>query len=275
LIVVPGVHDDNFLSSTSDLNSKLDSPILTDVPEAGSKAEGPTSTDVATEGVTSLDQMDTTAAQSIPMQSSPLSASLPYTASPISQSMKVTMTRKPTDPMFYADPYPYSLSTPGTGYFLGDTSKDDVSEEDTELDNSMSTSSTVDKDIDDKATEDFEGLELQYPPETSRAPSEMILTSDLMNDSTPAIGPIDTNSKEAEDAIGDIDPEFAEAIMSLISSQPSLKAMEGEDPFKLMGNNSVIAPDAAENMSGLVSEMSQVHLMNRVTNRELSLSLCE
>ena len=77
-------------------------------------------------------------------------------------SMLVTLTRKPTDPILVSDPYPYSLSTPGVSLI-------DPTEEDSEQDNSMSSNSTLDKDLEDKDTnsilDDADELELQYPPE--------------------------------------------------------------------------------------------------------------
>ena len=74
----------------------------------------------------------------------------------------VTLTRKPTDPILVSDPYPYSLSTPGVSLM-------DPTEEDTEQDNSISSNSTWEKDLEDKDTnsilDDADELELQYPPE--------------------------------------------------------------------------------------------------------------
>ena len=70
-----------------------------------------------------------------------------------------TLTRKSTDPILVSDPYPYSLSTPGVH----------PTEEDSEQDNSMSSNSTLEKDLEDKDTnsilDDTDELELQYPHE--------------------------------------------------------------------------------------------------------------
>ena len=77
-------------------------------------------------------------------------------------SIHVTLTRKPTDPILVSDPYPYSLSTPGVGLM-------DPIEEDSEQDNSMSSNSTWEKDMEDKDTnsilDDADEPEFQYPPE--------------------------------------------------------------------------------------------------------------
>ena len=114
-------------------------------------------------------------------------------------SMLVTLTRKPTDPILVSDPYPYSLSTPGVSLI-------DPTEEDSEQDNSMSSHSTLDKDLEDKDTnsilDDADELELQYPPE----PDVLVELND------PAAAKGEEASKIVDevaevDAHGDFDPE--------------------------------------------------------------------
>ena len=78
-------------------------------------------------------------------------------------SMHVTLIRKPTDPILVSDPYPYSLSTPGSTLM-------DPTGEDSEHDYSMSSNSTFEKDLEDKDTtnsipDDVNEPELQYPLE--------------------------------------------------------------------------------------------------------------
>lgn len=126
----------------------------------------------------------------ISMPTSPLSRDPPV-------SMHVTLTQKPTDPILVSDPYPYSLSTPGV-------SLTDPTEEDTEQDNSMSSNSTLEKDLEDKETssilDDVDELELQYP-------SELELNIGVAAKSKE-ISKIVDEVVDA-DADGDFDPEFA------------------------------------------------------------------
>ncbi|KAF8967960.1 hypothetical protein BDZ97DRAFT_1802168 [Flammula alnicola] len=103
-----------------------------------------------------------------PIRFAPISSPPPPTNNqypPI--SMGVTLTRKPRIPILMADPYPYSLSTPSTSMVY--VVHDEASEEDAGLDNSMSSNSTLEKELEEKDTasllDDAEGLELQYPPE--------------------------------------------------------------------------------------------------------------
>lgn len=96
--------------------------------------------------------------QAIPSRDGPIS---PLPSDP-PISMLVTPTRNPTDPILVSDPYPYSLSTPGVSLI-------DPTEEESEQDNSMSSNSTLERDLEDKDTnsnlDDADELELQYPLE--------------------------------------------------------------------------------------------------------------
>jgi len=127
-------------------------------------------------------------------------------------SMHVTLTRKPTDPILVSDPYPYSLSTPGVSLM-------DPTEEDTEQDNSMSSNSTLEKDLEDKDTnsilDDVDELELQYPPELNvSAAAEPEDASKFVNEVVDA------------DADGDFDLEFAATRLA----QPSVESQPVAQP---------------------------------------------
>jgi hypothetical protein len=94
-------------------------------------------------------------------------AFVPITSSAVSPlPMGVSLTR-PRVPVLMSDPYPYSLSTPHNSfaYIL----PEEGSEEETGLDNSMSSISTLEQEKDKKvsagALDDGEDLEFQYPPE--------------------------------------------------------------------------------------------------------------
>ena len=126
-------------------------------------------------------------------------------------SMLVTLTRKPTDPILVSDPYPYSLSTPGVSLI-------DPTEEDSEQDNSMSSYSTLDKDLEDKETnsilDDADELELQYPPE----PDVLVELND------PAAAKGEEASEIVDevvevDAHGDFDPESVVARLPQSSAE--------------------------------------------------------
>lgn len=139
-------------------------------------------------------------------------------------SMLVTPTRKPTDPILVSDPYPYSLSTPGVSLI-------DPIEEDSEQDNSMSSNSTLEKDLGDKDTnsipDDADGLELQYPPEPD------VLAE--LNGSAVAKG---EEARKIVDEVaevvdqGDFDPES-------VAAQSSAEAQQPANPPTI---NSTVAP---------------------------------
>ena len=92
----------------------------------------------------------------------------PIVASQPSATFKgMMLTRRPSIPVLMADPYPYSLSTPGSSIYLG---QDEMSEEDIGLDNSLSSNSTLEKEIEAARLEtnildDLDDLDFQYPPE--------------------------------------------------------------------------------------------------------------
>ena len=141
-------------------------------------------------------------------------------------TMLVTPTRKPTDPILVSDPYPYSLSTPGVSLI-------DPIEEDSEQDNSMSSNSTLEKDLEDKDTnsilDDADELELQYPPEPD------VLAE--LNGSVAAKG--EEASKIVDevadvDAHGDFDPE------SVVAHLP--QPFAEDQPANLPTIDSTVAP---------------------------------
>ena len=139
-------------------------------------------------------------------------------------SMLVALTRKSTDPILVSDPYPYSLSTPG------DSLIDPI--EDSEQDNSMSSNSTLEKDLEDKDTnsilDDADDLELQYPPEP-----DVLAELDC---------PVAAKGEEAQivdevavdDAHGDFDPE------SVVARLPQSSAED--HPANLPTIDSTVAP---------------------------------
>ena len=141
-------------------------------------------------------------------------------------SMLVTPTRKPTDPILVSDPYPYSLSTPGVSL---------VTEEDSEQDNSMSSNSTLEKDLEDKDTnsipDDADELELQYPPE----PDVLVELN----------GPVAAKAEEASKPVnkvadvvaqGDLDPE------SVVAARSPQSSPEIQQPANLPTIDSTVAP---------------------------------
>lgn len=96
-------------------------------------------------------------------------AFIPITSSstvPPPLPMGVSLTR-PRVPVLMSDPYPYSLSTPHDSFAY--LFPEEGSEEETGLDNSLSSISTLEQEKDKKgsvgALDDGEDLEFQYPPE--------------------------------------------------------------------------------------------------------------
>ena len=138
-------------------------------------------------------------------------------------SMLATLARNPTDPILVSDPYPYSLSTPGVSLI-------DPTEEDSEQDNSMSSYSTLEKDLEDKDTnsilDDTDELELQYPPEPD------VLAE--LNGPAAAKGEENVDEVADVDAHGDFDPE------SMVARLPQSSAEV--EPANLSTIDSSIAP---------------------------------
>jgi hypothetical protein len=152
-------------------------------------------------------------------------ASPPPSDPPI--SMLVTPTRKPTDPILVSDPYPYSLSTPGVSLI-------DPTEEESEQDNSMSSNSTFEKDLEDKDTNTtnsiIDELELQYPPETD-------VLAEL---NVPEVAKGDEASKIVDevadvDAHEDLDPE------SVVAACLPQSSAEVQLPENLPTSDSTVA----------------------------------
>ena len=207
-------------------------------------------------------------AAGVPVESVPYpKPSLRLGSPTISYPMNVVLTRKPTDPILYSDPYPYSLSTPGSD-FLDPTKDghDELSEEENELDNSISSSSTtLDKELEDKDVEnqlgnlsndnledDAEDLELWYPSDSDTR-NDVSTKKGNSNFVVPQVAqpPAESGLVGGEDtgADGDMDPDFVEPDISVseaLHQHPDFVAQTEEDPFKLMGNDSTVAPSAVE-----------------------------
>ena len=96
-----------------------------------------------------------------PLQLQPIGAEAMHSTQPSedihAKTLNVTLTRKPTDPILVSDPYPYSLSTPGLSFV-------DPTEEGSELDNSMSSNSTLENA--NSILDDTDEPDLQYPLES-------------------------------------------------------------------------------------------------------------
>ncbi|GLB37748.1 hypothetical protein LshimejAT787_0407990 [Lyophyllum shimeji] len=129
-------------------------------------------------------------------------------------SLSVVM-RKATDPVLFSDPYPASLSTPENviTYLVNDT-QDEECEEDHSQDTSVSSSSTGDKELeekvdgsileDDEDNQALESLELRYPS-LQPVSQEAVSTTTAVEDGTPGV-----DEWHEADADGDIDPDFIE-----------------------------------------------------------------
>jgi len=93
----------------------------------------------------------------------------PTTTSQPSATFKgMLLTRKPSIPILMADPYPYCLSTPESSMY---PDQDEASEEEIGLDNSLSSNSTLEKEVEAARHEanildDLDDLDFQYPPES-------------------------------------------------------------------------------------------------------------
>lgn len=154
----------------------------------------------------------------------------------------VVMTRKSTDPILFADPYPYSLSTPGTEFM--DQTKDlqeDPSDE--ENDNSLSSASTA------------QGKEHSETTVTSPEHDEKV-DSDILShlDSRPSLDPEtrdttpDNQGTPTRSLGNDDDAGTKRKMPSGINDHDVLQVEHAEDvvdevdPFTLMGNDSAVAP---------------------------------
>lgn len=162
-------------------------------------------------------------------ESAPLSPQQPTSLQQAnsSHSMGVVM-RKPSHPILFSDPFPYSLSTPSANAL---DSLNDGSEEDTEMDNSLSSSSTVDKDVDAQGTDinlNLDELELQYP-----------FNPDVSTPGLPFSIPPDINLQRVINE--DLDRPQGHK-MDTLKSPFSAETLKEEDPFKLMGTESTVAP---------------------------------
>ena len=145
-------------------------------------------------------------------------------------SMLVALTRKPTDPILVSDPYPYSLSTPGVSLI-------DPTEEDSEQDNSMTSNSTLEKDLEDKDTnsilDDTDELELQYPPEPE------VLT-ELNGPAAPKGEEASKNVDEVVDEVADVDAHGDFDPESVVARLPQSSAEV--QPANLSTIDSTVAP---------------------------------
>ena len=175
----------------------------------------------------------------------------PSSAYPLSQGMPSgsyplrMVTRKATDPALFVDPYPYSLSTPGQ-------TRDDASDEETEQENSLSSSSTFDKYSDDKVKESDivtapNGSARRQDDTELHSPSEPVEvdgpeTADAMQSTESIQGGVpERHDVDGDtDADGDVDPEFIEVDLTPPPThRPSIKDFSVvEDPFRVTGNKS-------------------------------------
>ncbi|KAF8161273.1 hypothetical protein B0H34DRAFT_796084 [Crassisporium funariophilum] len=177
-------------------------------------------------------------------------------------SMRVTLSRKPTDPILYSDPYPISLSTPGVGL----DPSNEASEEDTEQDNSMSSISTAEKDAeleekgDARVFDDMDDLELelQYPQESeviTEAKDDVsapMPAENIVNVAVEAVCPAKTSQEvvdTAADVVFDVDTGKNPAVDL---HQLPTQLQTTEDPFELKGIDSTDAPAAFTDAEGTI-----------------------
>lgn len=157
-----------------------------------------------------------------------------YTLPPASYPTRMVM-RKATDPVLFADPYPYSLSTPGQ-------TQDEISDdEETERAYSLSSSSTFDKYSDNTAKE---GDVITASEESAQRNDLLKLQSPLgpvevdnpgsCDTRQPDDGPEQRNANSDTDADGDVDLEFTgtDATSSPAHSSSTRGYGVIEDPFR-------------------------------------------
>lgn len=164
--------------------------------------------------------------------------SLPPSPTPVYFPMRVMM-RKSTNPVLFSDPYPYSLSTPGD--YVEVPRYAISSEEETEQENSMSSSSTFDNHAEDKEKEkhsnegspghsadpDSFEMDLRYPSDSDKSP---VLPTNPPSRKVPEVSDFH-NDKDAD---GDLDPDFGGANESMYMSPPqppSIPVHPKDDPF--------------------------------------------
>ncbi|KAF9461548.1 hypothetical protein BDZ94DRAFT_1299219 [Collybia nuda] len=178
---------------------------------------------------------------------------------PALHSMQVMM-RKPSHPVLLSDPYPYSLSTPDyPSNMTNHETYEPEEEETTEQENSMSSSSTFDKDVEEKekyveegnmgngVEPDFFEMDLRYPSDNDNSPAIPAIPA-IPTNSPPRITPEAPEFYHNDtDADGDIDPDFGEIHEPVTMSNiqpPVISTHSKDDPFLVPGPTS---PDIREN----------------------------
>ncbi|KAL0955769.1 hypothetical protein HGRIS_001984 [Hohenbuehelia grisea] len=211
------------------------------------------------------------------------------------------LTRKSTDPILHADPYPYSLSTPGAGLLDASQSDDEQDSPDVSMssNSTQETSSSDSKegaDMDPKADAQSDAEEsgdddvlsqnneLRYPSEPMLPmPSTQSGSATQADDaeSSPDLG-IEDLVDEDTDADGEVDPDFIDESSPMSTTTtpytlsiaptkenspvagavsdvqrelatPVIDPATETDPFKLMGDDSTVAP-------GEVSEPEPIYI---------------
>lgn len=151
------------------------------------------------------------------------------------------ITHKPAALFLCNDPYPYSLSTPGISSFI-DAAKEEAPEEEVaEQDNSISSSSTFDKNLDiylNHIPDDIgniEDSELQYPTDPGIW-GEAAPASPLSSLATTELPP----STRISDADNSLAPEFDRNSITMSQASVIDRAAD-EDPFKSMATDYISA----------------------------------
>ncbi|KAF8653305.1 hypothetical protein AX16_004005 [Volvariella volvacea WC 439] len=217
---------------------------------------------------------------------------IPITSAPINVTHPVMMVpRKSTDPILYADPYPYSLSTPGADY-----AKDEGSEEDMELESSSSSGEVEDDNLDllypsdneiygpstineeqtEKKGEDehrtVKPAEITLPRfNTDEQPAEI---NGNVSDAEATIDPHvlldDEDLHEDRDADGDVDPDFIPAVeetpVASVAPVEHDLPKEAESPEQIVDEATATVPAEPTDIVDLVSP----HLEDTATHKSPS-----
>lgn len=150
-------------------------------------------------------------------------------------SLLPVTTTSPRKTTLYEDPFPYSLSTPGPRL----EENEEGSEEDTEQDNSLSSSSSGDKELEEAGFGNAVDLELHYPVEES--PEARMLTPDAEIDAMVE------RVLETEKGLVDVEAEADALIDQFLVDEPESDTdADGEADPEFVGLESSVSTRSSE-----------------------------
>ncbi|KAF9526627.1 hypothetical protein CPB83DRAFT_453527 [Crepidotus variabilis] len=147
-----------------------------------------------------------------------------------SVTMHPPIARKPTDPILMSDPYPYSLSTPGASLQVPE---EEGSDEDISANLSLSSTSTAEKESDEMPGNEVDGTtsntQDEFDYEVLAPSGDFEIAADVFE---PFQLDAELENTQQHPEVGNDETQFKDF----------QEILEAEDPFKLMGTDSTVAP---------------------------------